>query len=134
MCLYSHYLERRSLSPIGIAESLFLRALFLHHASDSYILLIKDVVKYLLVLFFSSSCGCCGQKHSDIDLISEMPCPKASNQYRAVSLNSLRKSPVLGACCKKWQQEMESSGKETYCISDSSRNNFPIQISHQVAW
>ena len=89
---------------------------------------------------FSSSCGCCGQKHSDIDLISEMPCPKASNQHGAVSLNSLRKSPVLGACCKKWQQEMESSEKRDILyfklikesFSNPNLSSGDLVISHGV--
>lgn len=84
-------------------------------------LLIKNVAKYLLILCFFLACDCCGQKHSDIDLILEMPCPKASNQQRAVSLNSPRNSPVIGAWCKKCQQEIESSGKATYYISTHQR-------------
>lgn len=103
------------------------------HASDSYFLLIKKCYEVFVDFIFSSFCGCCRQKHSDIDLISEIPCPKASNQNGAVSLNSPRNSTVLGAWCKKWQQEMKSSEKEIYCISNLSRNHFPIHISRQVA-
>ena len=50
---------------------------------------------YLLILFFPPPVAAVG-KRTDIDLISEMPCPQASNQHEAVSLNSPRNSPVTG--------------------------------------
>lgn len=82
--------------------------LFLLHASEAYFLLIKSVVKYLLILFSSPLMTAVG-KSTDIDLISEMPCPKASNQHKAVSLNSPRNSLVLGLdvrnSSRKWRAQ-----------------------------
>lgn len=107
--------------------------LFLLHAPEAYFLLIKSVVKYLLILFFSPLMTAVG-KSTDIDLISEMPCPKASNQHKAVSLNSPRNSPMLGLDVRNGTRKWRAQKKETYCIPDSSRIHFPTKISHQVAW
>lgn len=130
--LYSYYLAgEKVFLPLALLK-FFLGAACETLSSSFPILLTlifssnKECCEVFVDFIFSFSCGCCGQKHSDTDLISEIPCPKVSNQYGAVSFYSPRNSPVLGSWWKKWQQEMESSEKETYCISDSSRNHFPI--------
>ena len=71
----------------------------------------KNVVKYFFYFVFPFFRSCCGQKHSDIDLISEIPCPKASNQHGTMRLNSSRNFPVLEADVRKGSRKWKVQRK-----------------------
>ena len=105
--------------------------LLLLYASEAYFLLIKSVVKYLLILFFSPLMTAAG-KSTDIDLISEMPCPKASNQHKTVSLNSPRNSPVLGLDVRNGSRKWRAQ-KKTHTVFQAHQG-FIFQPKSLIRW